>query len=45
MKGFYRCKQANGLYGASTHFEPTGCRLAFPCWDEPALKGKLEVDF
>lgn len=41
MKGFYRSKQADGAYGACTHFEPTGARMALPCWDEPAFKGSF----
>lgn len=43
MKGFYRIKQADGAYGACTHFEPTGARMALPCWDEPALKATFDI--
>ncbi|EPS30528.1 hypothetical protein PDE_05480 [Penicillium oxalicum 114-2] len=46
MAGFYRSSfQENGKteYIASTQMEPTDCRRAFPCFDEPALKAKFTV--
>ncbi|XP_017767299.1 PREDICTED: aminopeptidase N-like [Eufriesea mexicana] len=46
-RGFYRSryfdKDDNVKYVAATHFEPTGARLAFPCWDEPAYKANYSI--
>ncbi|CEJ55612.1 Aminopeptidase 2 [Penicillium brasilianum] len=46
MAGFYRSsykKDGKTEYIASTQMEPTDCRRAFPCFDEPALKAKFTV--
>ncbi|KAM5450106.1 Aminopeptidase 2 mitochondrial [Microsporum audouinii] len=47
MAGFYRCsyKDANGnqKYMASSQMEPTDCRRAFPCFDEPSLKAQYTI--
>jgi len=46
MMGFYRSKYfVNGeeRYMATTQFEPTAARRAFPGWDEPAIKAVFEV--
>lgn len=44
LAGFYRSKYVlNGTEHviATTQFEATDARRAFPCWDEPAFKGAL----
>jgi aminopeptidase 2 len=48
MKGFYRSHFKNEETGedrvmATTQFEATDARMAFPCWDEPVLKATFDV--
>ncbi|XP_026787303.3 endoplasmic reticulum aminopeptidase 2 isoform X1 [Pangasianodon hypophthalmus] len=45
--GFYRStyktKEGETRVLASTHFEPTSARMAFPCFDEPIFKANYSV--
>ena len=48
LRGFYRSKYTGedgegDKYLATTQFEATDARRAFPCWDEPALKAAFKV--
>ncbi|KAK7065754.1 Endoplasmic reticulum aminopeptidase 1 [Halocaridina rubra] len=47
LEGFYLSSYINGdgekRYIATTHFEPTAARAAFPCFDEPHLKAKFHL--
>ncbi len=46
MRGFYRSKYSHGgqeKYLATTQFEATDARRAFPCFDEPAHKASFDV--
>ncbi|XP_042237280.1 endoplasmic reticulum aminopeptidase 1-like isoform X3 [Homarus americanus] len=47
LDGFYLSSYINGdgekRYIATTHFEPTSARSAFPCFDEPHLKAKFHL--
>jgi puromycin-sensitive aminopeptidase len=47
LVGFYRSTYADGEGRwrtiATTHFEATDARRAFPCWDEPDLKAVFSV--
>ena len=48
MAGFYRssyiAEDGSKKWIATTQMEPTDCRRALPCWDEPALKATWDIE-
>ncbi|RXG59551.1 Endoplasmic reticulum aminopeptidase 1 [Armadillidium vulgare] len=40
----YKDEYGNLRYIGSTHFEPTSARSAFPCFDEPHMKARFQLE-
>lgn len=43
FQGFYETYSGKTLSGAACHFEATGARWAFPCWDEPSFRATFSI--
>ncbi|CAG9335311.1 unnamed protein product [Blepharisma stoltei] len=44
VKGSYVCSSTNRTLMATTHFEPIYARKAFPCFDEPIMKARFQLN-